>query len=177
MKDKGRLIEIFWLRAADEGGTSTEPVQLGLGDGTRRAFADLPRLDDAAADQSEHRHLANGETLSRLLQRQLSAFGHLAVPVHGNAVGAAVRAHPAFGPGVALAGALPAAIKDGGNAGVRLLPGQGADQLVRFRLGRPAVLPRPVLRYRQRRMIPEGDPAIGTTGAGLLIGGAAVPTC
>ena len=50
LKDKGRLIEIFWLRAADEGGASIEPGQLGLGDGPRRALADLPRPDDATAD-------------------------------------------------------------------------------------------------------------------------------
>src|SRR5207237_847931 len=98
--------------------------------------------------------LADGETPRRLFQRQLAAFGHFAVPVHGNAVGAAMRAHPAFGPAVALAGALAAAVEDRRDAGVRLLPGQGADKLARFGLGGPAVPTRAVLGYRQLGMIP-----------------------
>src|SRR5258708_452556 len=110
LKDKGALIGVFWLRAARESRAGIEPGQLGRGDRPACALADLPRPDDAAADQPEHRHLADGETPRRLCQGQLAALGHLAIPVHGNAVGAAVRAHPAFDPAVALAGTLAAAI-------------------------------------------------------------------
>src|SRR6516165_9847375 len=69
LKDKGALIGIFWLRAARESGAGIEPGQLGRGDRPRCALADLPRLDGAAADQPEHRHLADGETPRRLFQR------------------------------------------------------------------------------------------------------------
>ncbi|MBV9014638.1 MAG: ATP-binding protein, partial [Alphaproteobacteria bacterium] len=69
LKDKGALIGIFWLRAAPESGAGIEPGQLGRGDRPRCALADLPRLDGAAADQPEHRHLADGETPRRLVQR------------------------------------------------------------------------------------------------------------
>src|SRR5438105_15501633 len=65
-----------------------------------------------------------------------------------------MRAHPAFGPAIALAGALAAAVEDGRDTGVRLLPGQGADKLARFGLGGPAVPTRAVLGYRQLGMIP-----------------------
>src|SRR5438552_18507880 len=65
-----------------------------------------------------------------------------------------MRAHPAFGPAVALAGALAAAVEDRRDTGVRLLPGQCADKLARFGLGGPAVPTRAVLGYRQLSMIP-----------------------
>jgi hypothetical protein len=132
LKDQGVLIGILWLRAARESRAGIDPHQLGRGDRPGGALADLPRSDGAAADKPENSHLAHGETPRRLFQRELAAFRHFAVPVHGNAVGAVVRAPSAFGPAVALAGALAAAVEDCRDTGVRLLPSQGVDKLARF---------------------------------------------
>src|SRR5713101_9021531 len=69
-------------------------------------------------------------------------------------MGAAVGAHTALGPGVALAGTLAAAVEDGRYAGIRLLSGQGSNEIAGFGVGRQAVLSRSILGDRQPRVIP-----------------------
>src|SRR5690606_39780197 len=87
------------------------------------------------------------------LQGQLATLDHFPLPVDGNAMAVAVRSHTRLGPSVSLAGAFAGPVQDRGNAAVRLLPGQGPYEVVRFRGCDPAMLAGPVLRHGQTGMV------------------------
>jgi hypothetical protein len=153
LKIKGLLIRILWYWASRRRPPDIKPRQLGLGNRPRRSFAHLPRLKGAAADQSQHRHLADLQALRRLLQSQLAAFGHLARPINRDALAVAEAADPSLSPGVAFACALAGPVQDHRDAAVRLLSGQSPDDISRFNCGAPTMPASLVPRHRQAGMV------------------------
>jgi hypothetical protein len=112
------LIGMACSRSGRRGGRAGKRHDLALWNRPWCSLADLFRRDGAGADQPQHCHPACIEPPRRLLERQLSAFGHLPRSMRRHAMVLAEAAHPAFGPGIAAAGSLAEAVQRGGDGAV-----------------------------------------------------------